>query len=156
METLIKTRRYFADLHPNKKTVYIIPSQDDRCTDAEVFEPRRRQPHRDAQGLVNFYEDADPAKDKYWREKIGKYLWDHVVKEDMRRKGISGTSPVLCVGRLSHADVLPMPVSASPDTFILAAYPKHYKLWIHKKGDPANPRTDHYLFGEPHGLVATS
>ncbi|KAI0706818.1 hypothetical protein C8T65DRAFT_223197 [Cerioporus squamosus] len=127
METLIKTRRYTADLHPNKKTVYIIPSQNDQCTDAEPFEPRKRQPDRDLQGLVNYYEDADPARDKYWREKIGKYLWDHVVKEDMSRKGIR--------------------VAACPDTFILAAYPKHYKLWIHKKGDPANPRTDHYLLG---------
>ncbi|RPD68611.1 hypothetical protein L226DRAFT_540516 [Lentinus tigrinus ALCF2SS1-7] len=127
METLIRTPRYWADLHPNKKTVYIIPSQDEQFTDAVPFEPPNRQPNRDAQGFVNYYEDAAPEKEKFWREKIGKYLWDHVVKEDMRKKGVR--------------------VTASPDTFILAAFPKHYKLWIHRKGDPADPRRDHYLYG---------
>ena len=90
METLIRTPRYWADLHPNKKTVYIIPSQGEEYTDAVLFEPPNRQPHRDEQGFVNYYEDAVPAKDKFWREKIGRYLWDHVVKEDMRRQGIRG------------------------------------------------------------------
>ncbi|KAI8993001.1 hypothetical protein BD414DRAFT_412392 [Trametes punicea] len=129
MSRVIKTAHYEAVCTTNK-TMFIILPTDESYSDADPARaPQRRSRSRDAQGLVNYYEEADQSIERMWREKLGRFLYDHVVKEDMAKQHIR--------------------LQSSPDKIFLANFPAHYKLWVHKKGDPHDPRKDHYLYGEP-------
>ena len=95
MQRVIKTSRYEATLNPSGKTMFIVILNTDVNTDAVLGlgpTPDERLPTRDEDGLVNFFEDADDEADHQWREKLGKFLYDFVVKPDMRQQGIRGTS----------------------------------------------------------------
>ncbi|KAI9464298.1 hypothetical protein F5148DRAFT_186266 [Russula earlei] len=62
---------------------------------------------------------------RLWMDKIGPYLGDWVLRKNPQ------TSP----------------------PWKLLKFPDGYTLWLHKTGvqtDPANPRTDAYLYGAPH------
>ncbi|KAM5531591.1 hypothetical protein V8D89_014760 [Ganoderma adspersum] len=121
--TVISTPLYEAGL--DQKTMYI--ALRDRATDAAP-ELRPLQPAPNGHtNDVDYYEEAGNKLDRLWRTKLGKYLYDFVVKEDLKKEGIR----------------LPYP----PDEIILVSLPKHYTLWVHKKGDAAVPRTDAYLHG---------
>ncbi|KAI0630382.1 hypothetical protein C8Q77DRAFT_1137849 [Trametes polyzona] len=127
MERLIRTHHYEA-LRTTDKTVFIILPTNPRLSDGDAFRvPPNTTRTRDAEGLVNYYEQADDDIERLWREKLGRWLYNHIVKEDMARKGISPTS--------------------SPDKVYLANFPANYTLWTHKKGHPHDPRIDHYLYG---------
>ncbi|KAI0358470.1 hypothetical protein OH77DRAFT_1420860 [Trametes cingulata] len=127
MECIIRTPRYEA-VAPSNKTVFIVLPTIDSTSDADPGRaPTNTVPTRDAQGLVNYYEPAEQMIERMWREKLGRYLYDHVVKEDMAQQGIRPRS--------------------NPDKVYLANFPPHYKLWVHKKGHPHDPRKDHYLYG---------
>ncbi|KAI0645721.1 hypothetical protein C8Q79DRAFT_1111447 [Trametes meyenii] len=128
MACAIRTRHYEA-LCPNNKTMYIVLTTEESLSDADPDRaPTHRVATRDAQGLVNYYEKAEQAAERLWREKLGRYLYDHVVKSDMARQGI--------------------PERGRPDKVILTNFPANYTLWVHKKGDPHDPRKDHYLYDE--------
>ncbi|KAI0374016.1 hypothetical protein BV20DRAFT_936201 [Pilatotrama ljubarskyi] len=128
MDCIIRTPRYEA-VAPTNKTIFIVLPTTDSTSDADPGRvPANTVPTRDEQGLVNYYEQADQAMERLWREKLGRYLYDHVVKEDMARQGIR-----------------PRP---NPDKVYLANFPANYTLWVHKKGHPHDPRKDHYLYGK--------
>jgi len=47
------------------------------------------------------------------------------------------------------------PESATLKPWKMVKFPDHYTLWVHVSGeasDPANPRTDAYLYGAPHKI----
>lgn len=86
MECLIRTPRYEA--LRREKTVFIVLPTDESESDADAGRaPTQRTRTRDAQGLVNYYEPADEVTDRMWREKLGRFIYDHVVKPDMARQG---------------------------------------------------------------------
>ena len=88
MECLIKTPRYEA-LSTTSKTMFIVLPTDPKTSDADASRaPTQRSPKRNEQGLVNYYEEAEQSVDRMWREKLGRYLYDYVVKDDMARQGI--------------------------------------------------------------------
>ncbi|CDO77337.1 hypothetical protein BN946_scf184775.g28 [Trametes cinnabarina] len=127
MTSLFKTS-YYEAVYATNKTMFIILSTDRRASDADPDRaPTQRFPTRDEQGLVNYYEEADASMERKWREKLGIYLYNYVLKPEMERRGIN-----------------PPP---KPDKVYLANFPANYSLWVHKKGDPHDPRTDHYLYG---------
>ncbi|KAI0823662.1 hypothetical protein BC628DRAFT_1411431 [Trametes gibbosa] len=128
MECIIRTPRYEA-LRTADKTIFIVLPTDPRLSDADAARaPTQLLPTRDEQGLVNYYEKVDETIDRLWREKLGRYLYDHVVKEDLKR-----------------LDIRPR---ANPDKVYLTNFPANYTLWVHKKGHPHDPRKDHYLYGQ--------
>ncbi|PIL36199.1 hypothetical protein GSI_01860 [Ganoderma sinense ZZ0214-1] len=122
--TVITTPLYEAGLH--QKTMYI--ALRDNATDAaSELRPLQPVPSDNAKGDVDFYQEAEDKLDRLWRTKLGRYLYDYVVKEDLKKEGI----------RLPY----------SPDEIMLVSLPKHYTLWVHKKGNAADPRQDAYLHG---------
>ncbi|KAI0329418.1 hypothetical protein GY45DRAFT_1304915 [Cubamyces sp. BRFM 1775] len=128
MECVIRTPHYEAVRRPQTKTLFIVLPTDEAMSDADPERaPTRRLPVRDERGQVNYYEEAEQSIDRLWRERLGKYLYDHVVKDEMARQGVQ---------------LLP-----KPDKIYLANFPAHYTLWVHKKGDPHDPRRDRYLYG---------
>ncbi|KAI9062873.1 hypothetical protein FKP32DRAFT_1572731 [Trametes sanguinea] len=128
MNSVLKTPHYEA-VYMTKKTMFIVLPTDRTVSDADPDRaPTQRFPIRDEQGLVNYYEEADASMERRWREKLGIYLYNHVVKPEMARRGIQPPS--------------------KPDKVYLANFPANYTLWVHKKGDPHDPRKDHYLYGE--------
>ncbi|KAI1794148.1 hypothetical protein LXA43DRAFT_997954 [Ganoderma leucocontextum] len=122
--TVIITPLYEAGV--DQKTMY-ISLRDDATDAAPELRPLQRVPNRDANGDVNHYEEAGENLDRMWRTKLGRHLYEYVVKEDLEKQDIR----------------LPYP----PDEIILVNLPKHYTLWVHKKGNAVDPRTDAYLRG---------
>jgi Transcription-silencing protein, cryptic loci regulator Clr2 len=100
----------------------------------------------DEDGIFSQYVQL-PSSDstfQLWMRKIGPYLADWVLGK--RRYGTFIARPFLL-----HSGVPTLSID-SPEWRLLK-FPKGYTLWLHKKGvetDPANPRTDAYLFGAPH------
>lgn len=88
MECLIRTPRYEA-LRTAGNSIFIVLPTDPALSDADAaLAPAQRQPTRDEQGLVNYYDSADEPIDRLWREKLGRFLYDHVVKEELKQRGI--------------------------------------------------------------------
>ncbi|KAI0743563.1 hypothetical protein C8Q80DRAFT_847521 [Daedaleopsis nitida] len=150
MQTIIKMPRYEAVLHPAGKTMFIVINQDVDVTDAAPgLEPTQRTAQIDSNGEVNYYEEADSETDRSWRSKLGRFLYKHVVKEDLLKAGIQGAHisrplfALFCMNMLRHS----LPGVATPDKVLIASFPLHYTLWMHKKGHPHDPRVDIYLHG---------
>ena len=92
MECIIRTPHYQAVRRPQTKTLFIVLPTDEAMSDADPDRaPARRVPVRDERGLVNYYEEVEQDIDRLWRERLGKYLYDFVVKNDMARQGIQRT-----------------------------------------------------------------
>ncbi|EJF65300.1 hypothetical protein DICSQDRAFT_152531 [Dichomitus squalens LYAD-421 SS1] len=126
LQRIYRTALYEVLLH--QKTMFILLHED--TTDAAPgMQPLQTDPTPDANGEVNYYEEVETGTkiDKLWRSKLGKFLYDTVVKAELAQEGVQ----------------LPTP----PDQILLSSLPEHYVLWTHKKGDLHTPRTDHYLHG---------
>ncbi|KAH9858696.1 hypothetical protein C2E23DRAFT_799656 [Lenzites betulinus] len=130
MECLIRTPRYEA-LRTAGNSIFIVLPTDPARSDADsALAPTQRQPTRDEQGLVNYYDSADEPIDRLWRDKLGRFLYDHVVKEELKQRGIRPRT--------------------NPEKVYITNFPANYTLWVHKKGHPHDPRKDHYLYGSRH------
>lgn len=150
MQTILKRPRYQVALHPGGKAMFIIIMGEKTTDGAPGLEPLQRLPIRDGNGEVNYYEEANDSLERLWRQKLGRYLYKHVVMDELRKEGLLGVSSRRFDSRphpYAHASLSTDTVS--PDKVYLAALPQHYSLWVHKKGDPHDPRTDTYLHGEP-------
>lgn len=154
MELVIQRPRYEASLFHNGHTMFIVINGDENTDAAPGHQPLQSQrvPNRDANGAVNYYEEADETVERLWREKLGRYLFEHVVKEDMRKQGLPGafcySSGKFDPRAHEYACITMAAVNISPNKVFLAQLPKHYSLWVHKKGNPHDPRKDVYLYGE--------
>lgn len=90
--TVIRTPLYEAGL--DQKTMYIALTDD--ATDAAP-ELRPLQPVTDGDtNDVDYFEEAGNKLDRLWRTKLGKYLYDCVVKEDLKKEGIRRAFLLLC------------------------------------------------------------
>ena len=145
--TVISTPLYEAGL--DQKTMYIA-LRDDATDAAPELRPLQPVNNGDTND-VDYYEEAGNKLNRLWRTKLGKYLYDYVVKEDLKKEGIRRAFlPLLCSQGppLTCSPYLQFSVPYPPDEIILVSFPKHYTLWVHKKGNPTVPRTDTYLHGE--------
>lgn len=87
MERVLATDLYKADLFG--KTMYIILNTDSNDqTDAIQRQPDLTVPINES-GRVGYYQSAtDTAVERHWRKKLGKWLYQDILKEEMARRGI--------------------------------------------------------------------
>lgn len=91
--TVISTPLYEAGL--DQKTMYIA-LRDDATDAAPELRPLQPVTNGDTND-VDYYEEAGNKLNRLWRTKLGKYLYDYVVKEDLKKEGIRRAFlPLLC------------------------------------------------------------
>ena len=92
MQTILKRPRYQVALHPGGKAMFIIIMGEKTTDGAPGLEPLQRLPIRDGNGEVNYYEEANDSLERLWRQKLGRYLYKHVVMNELREEGLLGVS----------------------------------------------------------------
>ncbi|OBZ68030.1 hypothetical protein A0H81_11710 [Grifola frondosa] len=124
MTSIIKTDYYEAFDYAGKALgIVLTPFATDAVPGRD---PLRTRSDRDENGMVDYYEEADEKSERFWRMRLGEFLALHVVREDMLKEGMT---------------------PRRYDRTLLSEFPEGYKLWVHKKGDPHDPRKDFYLHG---------
>jgi hypothetical protein len=98
--------------------------------------PSRQQRRKMFDDSGNYSQHVQQARGdpvfQLWMNKIGPYLADWVLDKRLSNDPTALTIP-----------------------WRLIDFPKGYTLWVHLTGDrndPANPRTDAYLYGSPHKI----
>ncbi len=83
--TVISTPLYEAGV--DQKTMYIA-LRDDATDAAPELRPLQRVPNRIVNNVVDHYEEAGDDLYRLWRTKLGRHLYEHVVKGDLKKEGI--------------------------------------------------------------------
>lgn len=92
MELLLKTRHYEA--YRYRHSILAISLAED-ATDYRPGPsrlPKSTVPDRDENGIVDYYADASEHTMSSWKQNLGEYLWQHIVRKDFREAGVECTS----------------------------------------------------------------
>ena len=96
MERLLATDLYTVDVY--ERTMYIVfKRESEDQTDAVPYKlPDQTEPIREADGRVSYYVSADNTKvDRLWRKRLGQWVYEDVVKDELARRGIGESSSQL-------------------------------------------------------------
>ena len=128
-----------------------IKNSDAEATILPTIEQRRKM--YDSLGNYSHHIQAFPNEPIFqlWMSKIGPYLADWVLGKRNDRAWLFSSFFFFTYSDATRRDIgtsLTIP-------WKLIGFPKDYTLWVHLTGDhadPANPRTDVYLYGCPHKI----
>lgn len=143
MPVLLFETPYYSVFKTNEYAAMIELKVTDAVLDKRPLASKTEKQPTD--GVVNYYEQADPKIFLLWKKKLGKLLVTNAVKPDMQATGMECTCIyVRGIGLLiKHV----LPVRGNIDSCILHDFPHGYTLYNHKKGDKHVPRKDTYLLG---------
>ena len=90
--TLLSTGSYNVELC--EQTMFIILSAGPNAqTDASSCnQPSGTSPARDANGRVSYYEEVNDVDERKWRSKLGRWLYEDIVKKELARRGIGASA----------------------------------------------------------------
>jgi len=129
---LVSTPYYSAVQLPGQSNrVFVRFSQNGATTDATAARyPSTERKELDKDGGINCYQIADDKAIQEWKQELGEFVAEHVVKPAVLARGQKWTSQIM--------------------KSTLVSFPEDYQLFVHLKGDRHAPRKDYYLFGSKH------
>lgn len=71
----------------------ILSAGPNAQTDASSYnQPSGTSPARDANGRVSYYEEVNDVDERKWRSKLGRWLYEDIVKKELARRGIGASA----------------------------------------------------------------